>query len=144
MPPGAGHGRQGDPYSLGAMLYDTVKGHLSFLGDDSVGIIGQHINTTVARSRPCRCWFIYVLVNLSPLRRRPISRSPRRPLAAQQAHSAFNVTLKKARNLPSQESGLWLLPPYTRTKGCSKTGAAFSASQYPIPIYEPDSPNDPP
>src|SRR6266516_3039847 len=50
MPPEQALGRapdaRSDLYSLGAMLYEMVTGRPPFLGDDAVGVISQHINTT--------------------------------------------------------------------------------------------------
>jgi len=51
MPPEQAMGGERDPdkrsdlYSLGAMLYEMVCGRPPFIGDDSIGIISQHINT---------------------------------------------------------------------------------------------------
>ena len=52
MPPEQAMGGEVEPrsdlYSLGAMLYEMVCGRPPFVGDESVAIIGQHLN-----SRPC-------------------------------------------------------------------------------------------
>jgi tetratricopeptide (TPR) repeat protein len=49
MPPEQALGRQPDArsdlYSLGAMLYEMTTGRPPFLGDDTVAVIDQHINT---------------------------------------------------------------------------------------------------
>ena len=34
-----------DLYSLGAMLYEMITGRPPFVGEDSVSIISQHLNT---------------------------------------------------------------------------------------------------
>ncbi len=49
MPPEQATGQASDArsdlYSLGAMLYEMVTGHPPFVGDDTVSIISQHLNT---------------------------------------------------------------------------------------------------
>jgi tetratricopeptide (TPR) repeat protein len=49
MPPeqamGGNPDSRADLYSLGAMLYEMMTGRPPFLGDDTVSVIGQHLNT---------------------------------------------------------------------------------------------------
>ena len=49
MPPeqamGGNPDSRADLYSLGAMLYEMLTGRPPFLGDDTVSVIGQHLNT---------------------------------------------------------------------------------------------------
>jgi len=49
MPPeqamGGNPDSRADLYSLGAMLYEMITGRPPFLGDDTVSVIGQHLNT---------------------------------------------------------------------------------------------------
>src|SRR3990170_3966667 len=49
MPPEQALGGETDPrsdlYSLGCILYETLTGRPPFLGDDTVSIISQHVNT---------------------------------------------------------------------------------------------------
>jgi serine/threonine protein kinase len=56
MPPeqamGGEVGPRSDLYSLGAMLYEMVCGRPPFVGDESVAIIGQHLNTPPVARRP--------------------------------------------------------------------------------------------
>jgi len=76
-----------DLYSLGAMLYEMVTGRPPFVGDDSVAIIGQHINTppispTWHRGNlpPAIETLILQLLEKDP---------EKRPSSARDVHSAF-------------------------------------------------------
>ena len=76
-----------DLYSLGAMLYEMVSGRPPFVGDDSVAIIGQHLNTLpVAPS-----WHNPECPQaLEALILRLLEKDPsKRPASAQEVHSAL-------------------------------------------------------
>src|SRR5438445_7700317 len=76
-----------DLYSLGAMLYEMVCGRPPFVGDGTVAIIGQHLNTPpVAPS-----WHVPDLPpGLEALILRLLEKDPgRRPAAASEVRQAL-------------------------------------------------------
>ncbi|MBI2855683.1 MAG: AAA family ATPase [Chloroflexi bacterium] len=76
-----------DLYSLGAMLYEMVTGRPPFVGDDSVAIIGQHLNTPpIAPS-----WHVPSLpAGLEALILRLLEKDPqKRPVSATEVREAL-------------------------------------------------------
>ena len=78
-----------DLYSLGAMLYEMVCGRPPFLGDESVAIIGQHLNTPPVAPRwhrpdcpPALETLILRLLEKDPARRPSTAAEVRDALAA--------------------------------------------------------------
>jgi tetratricopeptide (TPR) repeat protein len=93
MPPEQAMGGEISPrsdlYSLGAMLYEMVCGRPPFVGDESVAIIGQHLNTPpVAPSwhRPdCPPWLEALILRL-------LEKDPeRRPTSATEVREALQA-----------------------------------------------------
>jgi len=78
---------QGRPLLTGAMLYEMVTGRPPFVGDDSIAIIGQHINTPP----------------VSPPGTGPTCLQPSRPSLC----SSWKRTPKSGRSPPPWSSGPW-------------------------------------
>jgi tetratricopeptide (TPR) repeat protein len=109
MPPeqamGGEVGPRSDLYSLGAMLYEMVCGRPPFVGDESVAIIGQHLNTPpVAPSwhRP-EC-----PTSLEALILRLLEKDPsKRPASATEVREALeSVTTSATQRQPSVAKGV--------------------------------------
>ncbi len=102
MPPEQAMGGEVSPksdlYSLGAMLYELVTGRPPFIGDESVAIITQHLNTPpVAPS-----WHVPDLpVGLETLILRLLEKDPgKRPASASEVRAALSGVRPHARPLP--------------------------------------------
>jgi len=98
MPPEQATGGEVTPlsdlYSLGAMLYEMVTGRPPFVGDESVAIIGQHLNTPpVAPS-----WHNpSVPPGLEALILRLLEKEPgKRPVSAREVQTAIEHILRQA------------------------------------------------
>ncbi|MEW6184977.1 MAG: protein kinase, partial [Thermodesulfobacteriota bacterium] len=92
-----------DLYSLGAMLYEMVTGRPPFTGDDSVAIIGQHINTppvSPSWHRPD------LLPPLAALIMRLLEKDPnKRPASASEVLKALEaIETGKAEKVSSREA----------------------------------------
>jgi tetratricopeptide (TPR) repeat protein len=109
-----------DLYSLGAMLYEMVCGRPPFVGDESVAIIGQHLNTppvAPAWHRPdCPPGMEALILRL-------LEKDPsKRPGAAREVREALTLTLShRERGSASEPS------PSGRGQG--------EGSQGPDPLY---------
>ena len=93
-----------DLYSLGAMLYEMVCGRPPFVGDESVAIIGQHLNTPPVAPRWHRpdCPSALEALILRLLEKDPA----RRPASAQEVGEALaSVTVGSARTAGPTPSG---------------------------------------
>lgn len=129
MPPEQAMGgkvtNKADLYSLGAMLYEMVTGRPPFVGDDSVAIIGQHINTPPvsptwhrADLPPALEALILQLLEKDP---------QRRPASAADVYQALeSIEAGKVKKEPSQEAPTLAQSPYT--VGCSSAARRNSTS----------------
>jgi tetratricopeptide (TPR) repeat protein len=95
-----------DLYSLGAMLYEMVTGRPPFVGDDSVAIIGQHINTPPvsptwhrADLPPALETLILQLLEKDPEKR---PESARVVLQALEAIEAGKVKTERSKGVPAE------------------------------------------
>jgi hypothetical protein len=100
-----------DLYSLGAMLYEMVCGRPPFVGDESVAIIGQHLNTppvAPAWHRPdCPAALEALILRL-------LEKDPsKRPANAAEVREALTLALSQRERRPEGEASPPAPSPYT-------------------------------
>jgi hypothetical protein len=121
-----------DLYALGAMLYEMVCGRPPFVGDESVAIIGQHLNTppvSPSWHRPdCP-------PGLEALVLRLLEKDPsRRPESAREVREALQALTRPSGTLSQRERGDGTLLPGGEGGRRPDEGAA-PQPQSPDPLY---------
>ena len=119
MPPEQAMGGEVSPrsdlYSLGAMLYELVTGRPPFIGDESVAIITQHLNTPpVAPS-----WHVPDLpVGLETLILRLLEKDPgKRPASASEVRAALTGAAPPPSASPTRGEGTGRDASFARGEG---------------------------
>jgi len=120
---------QSDLYSLGAMLYEMVTGRPPFVGDESVAIITQHLNTSpVAPS-----WHSHgVPAGLEALILRLLEKDPaKRPASAAEVLAALE-SVKQSVSSPAPLAGEGRVRGEPKAVGAGPVPARPEASNNPV------------